>query len=70
MNAERGWLVAEPDGRFPCPRRGGTVDLARCLECNWAMDLDRSAERPALRCAAVIAMPDGRHASLDSSHVD
>jgi hypothetical protein len=70
MSGDRGWLVAETDGRFPCPRRGGTVDLARCLECNWLMDLDRAAERPALRCAAVIAIPAARHAPPTEQHVD
>ena len=60
MTRDRGWLAAEVDDLIPCPRQGGVVDLERCLGCNWLLDLDRAGGAPAVRCAAVDPVADGR----------
>jgi hypothetical protein len=70
MNSERGWRPVLASGRVQCARLGEEVDLARCLECNWLLDLDRAAGTPALRCAAASPVPDGRQPDLTVRHVD
>jgi hypothetical protein len=70
MNSERDWRPVLASGRVHCPRRGEQVDLARCLECNWLLDLDCSAGTPALRCAAVSPVQVGQDAGLTDRHVD
>ena len=64
------WLAIEPGARVQCPRRNEEVELTRCLECNWVIDLDRAAGIAALRCAAVSPVADGRHISVIDRHVD
>jgi hypothetical protein len=70
MTDDRGWLVARPDGRFPCPRRLWAVDLSLCLGCNWLLDLDRVGNPPSLQCAAADPVTDGRRSSEVPAHVD
>lgn len=70
MNNERGWRPVLASARVQCARRGEEVDLARCLECTWLLDLDRAAGTPALRCGAVSPVPDGQDAGLADRHVD
>ena len=70
MSNERDWLPLLPDGHVQCARLGQEVDLARCLECNWLLDLDRTAGTPALRCAAADPTPDGRRPGPTVGHVD
>jgi hypothetical protein len=53
-----------------CARLGEVVELARCLECNWLLDLDRAAGTPTLRCAASSPIPDGRQPGPTVRHVD
>ena len=69
MSSERDWLPLLPDGHVQCARLGQEVDLARCLECNWLLDLDRAAGTPALSCAAA-RMPDARESGTAGQHVD
>jgi len=68
MNSEREWRPLLSDGRVQCPRRGEEVELARCLECNWLLDLDRAAGMPTLRCAAG-RVPDSQSGTR-GQHVD
>ncbi|HEV1996627.1 MAG TPA: hypothetical protein VGR61_00655 [Candidatus Dormibacteraeota bacterium] len=70
MNSERGWRPVLASGRVQCVRRAEEVDLARCLECNWLLELDRTAGTPALRCAATSPIPDDRDARSADRHVD
>jgi hypothetical protein len=70
MSNEREWRPLLADGRVQCARLGEEVDLARCLGCNWLLDLDRAAGTPTLRCAAASPVPDGRHAGPTVRHVD
>jgi hypothetical protein len=63
-------LTVSPDRGVPCPRRGEIVDLARCLACNWLLDLDRTGGTPSLRCAAARTVADDRSTSNDHAHVD
>jgi hypothetical protein len=70
MSSGRSWRPLEGDGRIHCPRLGEQVDLARCLGCNWLLDLDRAAGTPALRCAAASPIPDGRRPDRIVGHVD
>jgi hypothetical protein len=70
MNSERDWRPMLGDGRVECPRLGEEVELARCLGCNWLLDLDRAAGTPALRCAAARPIPDGRRPDPTVQHVD
>jgi hypothetical protein len=71
MSDERDdWRSLLPDGHVQCPRLGGVVALARCLECNWLLDLDRAACTPALRCAAASPIADGRDDGPRVRHVD
>jgi len=69
MTKDLGWRPLKDGGRVECPRRGEEVDLVRCLECNWLLDLDRSG-RPTLRCAAApqtVTTPDSY---LRPGHID
>jgi hypothetical protein len=70
MSSERDWRPLLADGRVQCARLGQEVDLARCLECNWLLDLDRAAGTPALRCAAASSVPDGRRDGPTARHID
>ena len=70
MRNEHDWRPLLPDGHVQCARAGQEVDLARCLECNWLLDLDRTAGTPALRCAAASPIPDGRRPEPAAGHVD
>jgi hypothetical protein len=70
MNSEHGWRPVLASGRVQCARRGEEVELGRCLECNWLLDLDRAAGTPALRCAAVSPIRDGRNSGSADSHID
>ena len=70
MNSERGWRPVRASGLVHCARRDEAVELARCLACNWLLDLDRAAGTQALRCAAAIPIRDGRHAGSADPHVD
>ena len=60
MSSQGEWCPLLTDAHVQCTRRGEVVALARCLECNWLLDLDRAAARPALRCAAASPLADGR----------
>jgi hypothetical protein len=70
MNNEHDWLPLLADGRVQCVRLGEEVDLARCLGCNWLLDLDRAAGTPTLRCAASSPVADGRQAGSTGRHID
>jgi hypothetical protein len=70
MSNERDWRPLLADGQVQCARLGHEVDLARCLECNWLLDLDRAAGTPALRCAAASPVVDGRDDRPTVRHVD
>jgi len=70
MSNERDWQPLLPGARVQCQRLGELVDLSRCLECNWLLDLDRAAGTPALRCAAASPIPDGRQPGTTVRHVD
>jgi len=70
MNSQLGWLAVGATSRVQCARKAEEVDLARCLECNWLLDPHRAAGTPALRCAAVSPVADGRDAGLADRHVD
>jgi len=69
-DSEREWRPVLGDGRVHCPRLGEDVELARCLDCNWLLDLDRAAGTPTLRCAASSPIPDGRQPGPTVRHVD
>ncbi|HEY8830033.1 MAG TPA: hypothetical protein VIM83_05490, partial [Candidatus Limnocylindria bacterium] len=69
MRNEHDWRPLLLDSHVQCARVGQEVDLARCLECNWLLDLDRTAGTPALRCAAA-RMPDARESGTAGQHVD
>ncbi|HEY8806292.1 MAG TPA: hypothetical protein VIN70_01735 [Candidatus Limnocylindria bacterium] len=69
MTDHRGWLALQADQRVQCARRGGEVEMARCFECSWLLDVDRVAAVPAIRCGAVTSMPD-RGAVSANEHVD
>ena len=64
------WRALGETGRVECPRRGEVVELARCLECTWLLDMDRTAGTPALRCAAASPIADGRDRPTADQHVD
>jgi hypothetical protein len=64
------WLAVVPELGVACPRRGAVVDLARCLACNWLIDLDRTGVVPSLLCAAADAIADGRRPSEAHAHID
>jgi len=70
MSSERDWRPLLPDARVQCARLGEVVELARCLECNWLLDLDRAGGTPSLRCAASSPIPDGREPGPTVRHVD
>jgi len=70
MTSELGWLAVNPGGRVQCPRRNEELELERCLECNWLLDLDRAAGTPALRCSAVSPVPNVRDPLQTNAHVD
>jgi hypothetical protein len=70
MNSEPGWRPVLASGRVQCARLGQEVDLDRCLECNWLLDLDRAAGTPALRCSAASPVADGRDDRPTVRHVD
>ena len=70
MTSGSGWLTLDAGARVQCPRRGDNVELARCLDCNWLLDLDRAAGSPALRCNAAASVADGRERPEADRHVD
>jgi len=63
-----GWRPVK-DGRVECERRGEEVELVRCLECTWLLDLDRSG-RPTLRCAATSQTLTSADSYLRPGHID
>jgi len=70
MRKDLGWRPVKDGGRVECPRRGEEeVDLVRCLECNWLLDLDRSG-RPALRCAVTSQTLTTSDSYLRPRHID
>ena len=70
MSREHDWRPLLVDGHVQCARLNEIVELERCLECNWLLDLDRAAGSPALRCAAAIPIPDGGQPGPIAQHVD
>ena len=70
MRNEHDWRPLLLDSHVQCARVGQEVDLARCLECNWLLDLDRTAGTPALRCAAASPIAAGRRPGPAAGHVD
>ena len=66
-----GWQAIDA-GRVYCARRDAEVDLSRCLECNWLLDLDRSSADPALRCVVSGTAPAAERpgAAPTDRHID
>jgi len=70
MTSGSDWIAIEPGARVHCPRRDEEVELARCFDCGWLLDLDRAAGAPAVRCGAVSPLVDGRFPRHSAERVD
>ena len=63
-------LTVSPGRVLACPRHDAEVELARCLECNWLLELDRVSATPSLLCAAISPIAGGGRMSAVREHID